>query len=391
MSGGGGEKVTQTQNNSQEPWSAAQPYLKKTLSEAENLYDQGAGNNPYMRSQVIPYADQTMQGMDGMQGLAGTYQDQLQNPMQLNANMFSSGGLNSTQQSALGQLGSAAGGNAYNAQSQQGINSLANMNSQMDANNGLSSAQQLSQQQNAGIAAGNELMGTNPGFQRNLRESQNAATNAVNEQAMKAGRYGSGAHQGVVADRVGDLTSRMYSNEYDKQLGRQDAARGAQFQMGQQGLSNQTSSAKDLFTAGNTGYGNQYDAVMNQFNAGQQGTQNMFGAAASMPQDYNTAGAGYRDMMNVGGMYEDLATRQKNDELRQYTEQDMAGWNRLAQYNALVGGAGQLGNTTTKQTVAPTASPFQSAAGGFSSGMSNGGGVTGGLVGGGLGLLGSLF
>jgi len=390
MSGGGGEKVTNTTINNTDPWSEAQPYLEKSMSEAESLYDAGVGHNPYNQSLVIPYADATMQGMQGVQDTAGMYQNALQNPMSFNTNMFDTGGLNAAQQTSLGQLGYAAQGNPYNAQSQQGVNSLQNMNTQLDARGGLSPAQQASLQQSAGLAAGNELYGSNPGFQRNLREAQNDAMNSVNEQAMKAGRYSSGAHQGVMADRIGDLTANMYSNEYGRQLGRQDAARGEQFQMGQQGLGNRTSSAKDLFGAGNTGYGNQYDAVMNQFNAGQQGTQNMFGAAAAMPSDYSTASSGYRDMMGIGSMYEDLATREANDQLRRYNEADMEELNRLAQYNSLIGGAGKMGSSTTNQTISPTASPFQAAAGGAMTGLASGG-TTGAMIGGGLGLLGSLF
>ena len=95
-------------------------------------------------------------------------------------------------------------------------------------------------------------------------------------------------------------------------------------------------------------------------------------------------------MMGIGSMYEDLATREANDQLRRYNEADMEELNRLAQYNSLIGGAGKMGSSTTNQTISPTASPFQAAAGGAMTGLASGG-TTGAMIGGGLGLLGSLF
>jgi hypothetical protein len=63
-----------------------------------------------------------------------------------------------------------------------------------------------------------------------------------------------------------------------------------------------------------------------------------------------------QSLMQVGAMNEDLATRQVNDKLRIFNEQQNKPWENLARMNAIASGAGQLGSTQT--TSQPGANPF---------------------------------
>lgn len=162
-----------------------------------------------------------------------------------------------------------------------------------------------------------------PGFQQVV----DLARNNVNAGASGAGRYGSGVHQQTLANTIGDLGARQYQSF----LARKDAANS------------------NLFNIGSTGFG-------------QLGTA------------YSGLSAPAQDLMKVGSMQEDLATRQLNDKLRIFNEQQSRPWENLSRLNAIASGAGSLGSTQT--TSAPGQNPWLTTAGY---------GLTG------LGLLGGLF
>ncbi|PDT47332.1 hypothetical protein CO661_14210 [Sinorhizobium fredii] len=208
--GGGSNKTTTTSNS--EPWKAAQPALKSGLSQAQKLFNADKDGSYYSGSTVVPWSQQTQQGMGfvqnnaranmGRTGLAGQYQD-----------VINQGGFNDAQRAAL-------------ANTQATANSSFNINA-------------------------------NPAFQQVLRQAQNAARDSVNMSAGGAGRYGGGIHQGNLASEVGDLTSRMVGQEYQNWQGRRDAANNNLFNMGQQGIGNLGTAysglnqpAHDLFQVG---------------------------------------------------------------------------------------------------------------------------------------------
>lgn len=158
----------------------------------------------------------------------------------------------------------------------------------------------------------------NPAFQQVLQQAQGAARDSVNLSAGGAGRYGSGVHQGNLASEIGDLTSRMVGNEYTNWQNRRDSANSNLFNMGQQGIGN-------LGTA------------------------------------YQGLGLPAQDLMQVGAMNEDLATRQMNDKLRLFNDKNNSGWNQIGRLNAIASGAGQMGGTQTQSQ--PGQNPFLSALG----------------------------
>lgn len=159
---------------------------------------------------------------------------------------------------------------------------------------------------------------SNPAFMQVLQQAQDAAKNSVNSSASGAGRYGSGVHQQTLGNTVGDVTSRAVAQEYNNWQNRRDTANN------------------NLFNMGQTAFNNIGDA-------------------------YSGLQAPAQSLMQVGSMNEDLATRQLNDRLRVFNEENNRGWDQLGRLNAIASGAGSLGSTQT--TAAPGQNPFLTALG----------------------------
>lgn len=170
----------------------------------------------------------------------------------------------------------------------------------------------------------------NPAFQSVLKQATDSATNAVNGNASAAGRYGSGTNQQLLGTTVGNVAGQLTNNEYNNWQNRRDAANSSLFNMGQ------------------TGFGNLGTAY--------QGMQ-----------------APSQNLMQIGGMNEDLATRQLNDQLRIFNDKQNLPWQNLSRLNAIASGAGQLGSTST--TAQPGQNPFLTALGYGATGL----GFLGGL------------
>jgi hypothetical protein len=187
----GDNKTTTTTGNT--PYKAAQPLLDKGMGDALNLYKNGGLVKPNTMSTVVPFAQQTTQGMNSLgnlanansngQGLSGQYQGIINN-----------GGYNSQQMNALNNI-------------QQTANSSYDMNA-------------------------------NPGFANVLKQAQDAASGAANDLAGGMGRYASGTHQGVLEKSVGDVTGNLVNNDFQNWLGRRDSAQQQLFNAGQQGQGN---------------------------------------------------------------------------------------------------------------------------------------------------------
>lgn len=266
---GGSKQQTTTMNSA--PWADAQPYLKSAMTQAQNLGNQGVGGQVYTGSTVIPWSGETTKAMGLLSGYA-------------NDN---------------------SGANGLSGQSQSIIN-----------NGGLNADQVAARDATKAIASSSFNINEDPAFQQVLDQTMNS----VNSNASAAGRYGSGTHQGVLAQEVGDLGARQYQNW----LARKDAANSNLFSMGQQGQNNLPSAWANLQLPAQT-------------------------------------------LMQVGSMNEDLATRQKNDELRIFDAQQNKPWELLAKQNAIYSGNGALGGTST--TAQPGQNSFLTALGYGASGL----------------------
>jgi len=178
-------------------------------------------------------------------------------------------------------------------------------------NNGGYNAGQLEALNNTRqVANGAFNINEDPGF----RQVIDQATNSVNSNASAAGRYGSGTNQQLLGSTIGDLGARQFQNWQT----RKDAANS------------------NLFNMGQTGFG-------------------------QLGQAYSGMQAPAQDLMKVGGMDDDYATRLMNDRLRVFNEQQNKPWENLSRLQAIASGAGQLGGSQTQSQ--PGQNPFLTALG----------------------------
>lgn len=388
MIGGGS---SQKQTTSSEPWKPTQDLLKTGLADALKFYKDGIGSQVYTGSTVIPYSLQTMSGMNGLEALASRmgrgggggnltaqmeniirsggftpHQQQAMQGLQFGAQnamnrynrMLGNGGFNETQRQALGSI-------RKNFDANQGIfQNLLN-------SGGLTDDQKLAMDNYRTTATSKFDPNADPNFQKVLSSALDAAGDSVNLSAAGAGRYGSGTHQGVLGKTTGDLANNMMSNEYHNWQNRRDTANNSLFAGGQQGVNNMTGAyntmqgaASGLAALGQMGidnidrqFGNLLNAQGQLFNAGQAGIGNMKDA-------YGIAQMPYQTQMQVGGMYEDLATRIKNDELRIFNEQNNKPWEMIQR---LIGAGNLNGGYGTSNVTAsgPSGNPFLQGAGGL--------------------------
>lgn len=339
---GSSQQATTTTTNS-EPWAKAQPALERGLKDAENLYASGVGSQSYTGSTVIPFSQQTQKGMAtitqnadrnmGGQGLQGQYQ-----------NIIDNGGYTAPQQQAMNTLGRFGQGDA-------------NVNTGViDTLGQRAWGPSYTEQNLSDIASGGMLNRSDPNFERALGRASDEAANQVNMGASAFGRYGSGVHQGKVARTVGDLQANARVGQYNQERANQMAANQMLDTQRQANLNTALGAAQSSANIGLQNNAQRMGALQQYFNAGQQGMSNIGDAYAGMM-------APARDMMGVGSMYEDLAGRLKNDELRIFNEMQNQPWNQLARLNGIASGAGQMGGSGTSTAQVPGQSPFATALG----------------------------
>jgi hypothetical protein len=343
----------QTTQATSEPWKAAQPALKTALSGAQNLYKKGIGGQVFTGSTVIPWDQQTQKGMNFVKsgananlagkGLSGEYQD-----------VINQGGYNDEQLGALESMKGMPANGLSDAQ-QGALGGLQSL-----ASNPFNSYQKSALQNTQDTANSNFDINSNPAFQDVLRQAQGAARDSVNMSAGGAGRYGGGVHQGNLASEVGDLTSRMVGGEYQNWQNRRDTANSNLFNMGQTGIGTQMNANTGAANIGQQGVSNQMNTQNAIYGMGQQALGNLGTAYTGMQQPAN-------DLMKIGGMNEDLKTRQMNDKLRVFNDKQNRPWEQLGRLNAIASGAGQMGGTSTQTS--PGQNPFMSALGYGSGGL----------------------
>jgi hypothetical protein len=306
MSGGGGDTITQ--ENQVSPYAPSEPYLNNILTEASNLYQSGTGSQYYPGSTVVPFAQQTQQGLQGLQNLS-TNQLSGSPMMQQAGNVFSG--------YAAGQGPSVFGGNVgaggqYSGIPTQTYSGMAQLSPQQDYLSGLQSS----------IA--------------------NQSLNAVQDQFGGMGRTGTSpgaqaAAQTAFTQAYAPIASQLGESERNRQLGmQQDAlarAQGAnQFQtqsmMGMQSDQFRRQQAADMMNA-------QAMQAANQF-----GQQQQLQAAGQLPAMQGAADAramqGAQGLAGVGGAYEDLQGRMLQEDLQRFQYEQMSPYNRLAQYAGIV-------------------------------------------------------
>ena len=187
-----GDKSQTTSTNSA-PWPAAQPALKQGLTDATKLYKSGVGSQPYTGSTVVPYAQQTIQGMNQQQGAANAAAPAFQDNFRQVAANASNGGLNDLQRGAVDRLQPMADGS---------------------------------------------MMEGNPFLDGIIKKNADDIRNQTAQMASAAGRYGSGAHTDLISEKIGEMANTARFNNYNTERGYMQDAIGSIFNAGQQQQNN---------------------------------------------------------------------------------------------------------------------------------------------------------
>jgi hypothetical protein len=194
-------------------------------------------------------------------------------------------------------------------------------------NNGGFNNQQMGALNNwQNTANSNYDFNANPGSQDVLNSILRDTKDSVNLNAAAAGRYGSGIHQGRMAQDIGDQSSQFRMNDYNTFLGRKDAANS------------------NLFNGANAGL-------------------------ANMQSAYGALQAPEQTRLGVGSAFEDLKRRQLDDKARISN----LPWDQIGKLMNVGNLGGQYSTTTTQ---APGPNPFLQALGGVSMGA----GLLGGIL-----------
>ncbi|WP_273719400.1 MULTISPECIES: hypothetical protein [Bartonella] len=239
----------QVQTSAPPSWMA--DVFKRGGRDAYNLYNIGAGGNVYGGPRVAPLSDQTRYGIGGLGSIPQHYQNRsLMNTV-----------YNPT--SAANNLGSMASGG---------------------------------------------MVGQNPSFNAALQNSLERVRDTINSSFAGAGRYGSGAHTGVLANELGALSTSATANQYNQDV-------------------------QNMMQA---------NAMIDQAN------QNQLGASNNFLQGYGNA---YSNAIEGGGVLDTHNQRVVDANRERWLEQDNSGWNRLNMLmNAGHGFARNYGTTTNNNT-----------------------------------------
>jgi hypothetical protein len=298
----GGSKTTSTTYQSQ-------PGVNDVLGTAKTLFDSGAPWRPDTSSHVTPFSTQTTRGLQGMFNQANDAATRwsFNNSFNNAAQVTRDGGLNDLQDSQVGRL------------------------EQIAAGSGLNATQQLALDWLNPIASG-QARQDNPYLEDVIRRSSDDIAGSANLQASAAGRYGSGSHQGVLADSIGDMSSKLRYQDYDQQQARQDAA------------------IRDVFGMGSTAQQQRGDAIGSLFNAGREQRQNQLDGSRQLLDAYNARLAPYQTMREVGREYEDLHSRVLGDQARVLQERRNALTDPVNWLAGLAGGYQGGQQVTTQNT-----------------------------------------
>ncbi|UTO28115.1 tail fiber domain-containing protein [Bartonella harrusi] len=244
---------TTTQTNAPPAWAA--DIFKKASAQALDLYNKGQGGNVYQGERVAGLSDMTKNALTGLENAARQYN----NP-------------------ALTQW--------FNGPTQSATN-LLNM-------------------------AKGDWIGGNSKFNAALQNALRKTSDAINQSMSGAGRYGSGAHTGVLADELGALATSATAQQYNQDINNMMNAN----QMIDHSLRDQVNAANNYY----------------------QGQSN---AQANVLK---------------GGMIQDLNRQNALDAERQkWIEQDNQGWNRLEQLLRVgTQAAGNYGTKSGKSTTMPS-------------------------------------
>lgn len=357
----GGTQQTTT-NTTAKPYPGSVKLIDQGLQDAFKLYTQGIGNQVDTSSHVIPFSKQDTQAYGNLTDIANQNSGSkgLQGNLQ---GIINNGGFNDYQSGALGNMQRQLGSLGSNGLSNPQDNVLNRFQNQLRGlgNNGLSDSQDQALQNYRQLANSDYSLGANPGAKGVLNSAIRDTTDAVNLNAAASGRYGSGTHEGVLAQKVGDLSNDFRYNDYNNWLGRHDAANQNMAALGQQGLGNIQGFGGAINALGQQGVQNRQGLSSSLFNAGQAGLGNM-------TQAYQGMQAPEQTRLGVGAAYDQKYADMINDRSRIFQAQQSAPWDSISRLLGVAGLNGQY-KDTSGVTVSPGPNPFLQGLGGVSTGV----------------------
>lgn len=262
-----GSKSSKTTTENKPPaWAA--PLFQTSASEAMKLYKQGVGGNTYLGPTVADLSDTTMQGVNQLAQAGQAWDTSGTRPL-------------------FQQIGAAAAGPSY------------------------------AEQNLAQIASGQD----NPYFEEALQNQLNKAGSQINSLMSGAGRYGSGAHTGVLASELGGLRTQALSDQWNRNIQNQLAAAG------------------------------QMDASrLAGLGLGLQSADRMAGLDQ---QNFQNRLAGAGATLQAGSILDEQAQKQLMDEVAKFYALDNEAWTRLGMLQAAAAGAAGPYGTQVAQSRTP--------------------------------------
>lgn len=368
----GSKESSSTQESKPPAWS--KPLFETSAQDAMGLYQSGSGGNTYMGSTVAPLSGTTMQGVNQLANAGQNTDTSGTRPLyqQLGAGAVSNPAINALSNVAGGVTGGQTDVSGVNAQNvgagdYQGI---------LERAQAPTSASQNLQ----GYASGEYLQGEGNPFYRQRLEKEIADSNAlIQSQFSGAGRYGSGANQGTIAENTSDMLYRGLEDDFNRQTQNQFNAVGMIDAANQGALGTQLGAASGIagIGAGNADRALQAGTARAGFDAadldrglsaaGLQGNLlssagNLYGqgigqgldAAGSMAgldqQQFENRLTGAGATLQAGGIMDQQAQRQIQDEIAKFYALDNEDWNRLGMLqSAAAGSAGNYGTQNATQ------------------------------------------
>lgn len=270
----GGKSSTSTTKQEASPPSWAEGLFRRSAQDAMNLYESGAGGNTYLGSTVADLSDTTMQGVNQLANAGQAWDTSGTRPL-------------------FQQIGAASASPTY-------------------------AEQNLSR-----IASGQD----NPYFEEALQGQLDKSAAQVQSLMSGAGRYGSGAHTGVLANELGGIRSNAMARQWNQNIQNQLAATG------------QMDSAR---------FG---------------GLDRAFGAAGAMAgldqQNFENRLAGAGATLQAGNILDTQSQRQLQDEINKFYALDNQDWTRLGMLqSAAAGAAGPYGSQLATSRTTQPFNPF---------------------------------
>lgn len=310
---GGQSGGSQTVTNRTEIDPVTQAWRQNIINAGGALYNQGTPDY-YPNSTVVPFSNQTQAGLD-----------YLQNHAMQGAQGYGA---------ALGASDRALSG--FNP----GMPFAANA-----AMGGLNN-QNLGGLQQFGSA-------NNPFLRGLFDQGAQQVGDAVNAQFAQAGRFSSGAHQGVMQRGMNDLYNSIYAPAYEQERNRGLQAAGQLAGYGDANANRQLQGAdlmSGIWSQGNADAARQQALLPGLFSYGQ-----MPGQA----------------LLDIGGMYEGQAGQYLDDDRARYDYAANGAWDQLARYSQIVSGMPDFsGSSQTSPRQGPNRT--MSAMGGAASGAAMG-------------------